>query len=101
MRDNYDSVAEQDAVVLAVSTDDLQGSEALIANFGLGFPLLYTSKDPSVPEGYEVFDLHGDGLASASVFVIDKSGAVRWEDIGSSYSHQVSAERIVERLKRI
>ncbi len=84
-----------------MSTDNLEGSEELISRFGLDFPLLYTSEDPSVPQGYEVFDLHGDGLASASVFVIDKSGSVRWQDVGRSISHQVSASEIAGQLERL
>ncbi len=86
---------------MAISTDNLDGTEALIEQFGLQFPLLYTSGDTTVPEGYEVFNLFGDGLASASVFLIDKSGAVVWQDIGKNFSHQVSAETIVEQLEQL
>ena len=63
--------------------------------------MLYTSKDNSVPQAYDVFDLHGDGLASASVFIVDKSGAVVWESIGASISHQVSTEEVVEQLEKL
>ena len=49
-------------------------------------PLLYSS---------------GDSLASASVFVIDKSGSVVWKDIGANYRHQVPARRIVEQLEKL
>ncbi len=101
MRDNYESIAGQDAVAIGISTDNLEGSETLILSFGLQFPLLYTSTDPSVPQEYGVFNLHGDGLASASVFLIDKTGALRWQDIGSNYRHQVSANTIVERLREL
>ena len=87
--------------MLGISTDALEGSETLIQQVAPRFPMLYTSKDNSVPQAYDVFDLHGDGLASASVFLIDKSGAVVWESIGASISHQVSAEEIVEQLEKL
>lgn len=54
-----------------------------------------------MPAGYGVFDLFGDGLASASVFVIDKSGSVVWKDIGANYRHQVPARRIAEQLEKL
>ena len=63
--------------------------------------MLYTEGDNTVPMDYDVFDLHGDGLASASVFLIDKSGAVVWESIGASIRHQVSAEEVVAELEKL
>ena len=63
--------------------------------------MLYSSGDSAVPMAYDVFDLFGDGLASASVFVIDKSGSVVWKDIGANYRHQVSARTIVEQLEKL
>ncbi len=88
-------------MVLGVSTDDFEGSETLIRQVAPRFPMLYTGGDNSVPQAYDVFDLHGDGLASASVFLIDKSGAIVWESIGASIRHQVSAEEIVEQLEKL
>ena len=87
--------------MLGISTDNLEGTEQIISSAGLRMPLLYSSEDPSVPQQYEVFDLHGDGLASASVFIIDKSGAVAWQDIGKSISHFVTASQIVEQLEKL
>ena len=88
-------------MVLGVSTDDFEGSETLIQQVGPRFPMLYSGGDNTVPQAYDVFDLHGDGLASASVFLIDKSGAIVWESIGASISHQVSTEEIVEQLEKL
>ena len=88
-------------MVLGVSTDNFEGSETLIRQVAPRFTMLYTSGDNSVPQAYDVFDLFGDGLASASVFVIDKSGAVVWESIGTNYRHQVSAGTILSQLERL
>ena len=86
--------------MVAISTDNFDGSETLIQQVGPQFPMLYTSGDSAVP-AYEVFDLFGDGLAAASVFLIDKSGAVVWQSIGRSFTHQVSAETVVEQLEKL
>lgn len=87
--------------MLAISTDDLRGAESIVAKAGPDFPVLYSSKINDVPISYEVFDLHGDGLASASVFVIDKNGNIAWESIGKSASHQVSGEEVLEALTQL
>ena len=61
-------------------------------------PVLYTNKNNDVPISYNVFDLFGDGLASASVFIVDKNGNIAYENIGENYRHQVSGEEVLEAL---
>jgi len=100
LQKSYDQVKTKGAEVLAVSTDDLRGAEYSLDVFGLEFPVLYTSRDPSVPEEYGVFDLFGDGLASASVFIIDRDGQVVWKDIGKDYTHQVAGKTILDQLEK-
>ena len=98
MQRNYAKIAAAGAEVLAISTDDLSGAESIIAKAETQFPILYTSKNNDVPISYNVFDLHGDGLASASVFVIDTDGNIAWESIGDSIAHQVSGKEVIEVL---
>ncbi len=73
----------------------------MIRQARLDFPLLYTSKDPSVPQSYDVFNLHGDGLASASVFIVDIDGNIAYSDIGRSTSHQVSGKTVLAELEKL
>ncbi len=89
------------AEVLAVSTDDLSGATYWDERFGMEFPILYTSGDPAVPEAYGSFNRFGDGLASASVFLINKTGRIVWQSLGESYRHQVKGEEIVEQLEAL
>ena len=72
-----------------------------MANFGAEFPILYTSRDPAVPLSFGVFNLFGDGLASASVFLITDGNRIAWKDVGTNYQHQVSAEVIIDRLNML
>lgn len=98
------SQAELDATgveILAISTDNLNGPAALAAGEGYEFQILFTSLDPTVPKAYGVFDLFGDGLASASMFLIDEQGEVAWQSIGTSYTHQVEAEEIIEQVEKL
>ncbi len=86
------------AEVLAISTDDLSGAETIARQVGIDFPVLYTSKNDDIPKAYNVFNLHGDGLASASVFIINTDGQIVWEEIGPTYAHQVSGNTIIANL---
>ena len=96
--------AELDATgvqILAISTDKFDGPVALAGREGLEFPILYTAQDSSIPESYGVFNLFGDGLASASMFLIDENGEVAWQSIGSNYRHQVQAPEIIEQVEKL
>lgn len=87
--------------MIAVSTDDLKGAEYAVQEFGAQFPVAYSSRDPAVPSEYGVFNLHGDGLASASTFIIGKDGQLKWKDVGTRYSEHVPASTIIARLKEL
>jgi|TARA_B100000530_G_scaffold62334_1_gene36352 peroxiredoxin len=84
--------------ILAISTDDLTGSLALASKTDIEFPLLFTSEDSAVPDSYGVFNLFGDGLASASMFLIDKKGEIVWKSIGEKTGHFVSAEKVLKQI---
>ena len=86
------------AEVLAISTDDLSGAERVAARVGIEFPVLYTSGDSSVPEEYNVYNLHGDGLASPAVFIINPQGAITWKYISTTPYRQVLSTRILNNL---
>ena len=99
MQSQYDDIVAEGATVIAISTDDLRGAETAVANFNTEFPILYTAKSPEVPEAYGVFNLFGDGLASASIFLITEGNAIRWQSIGRNYQHQVEPATIIAELQ--
>ena len=86
------------ATVVAVSTDNLSGAETAVALFGADFPILYTSRDSAVPESYGVFNLFGDALASASIFLVTEGNEIAWRSIGRDYTHQVDPGDIIKQL---
>ena len=87
--------------ILARSTDNLDGPAALATAQGCEFPILFSAPDPSTPEQYGVFNLFGDGLASASVFLIDTNGEIVWQSVGLNSTHQVDAEEIIEKAQKL
>ena len=98
MQKHYTEISDAGAEVLAISTDDLRGAESIVAKAVAEFPVLYTNKNNDVPISYNVFDLFGDGLASASVFIVDTDGKIAYENIGENYRHQVSGEEVLKAL---
>ena len=90
---------ESGVQIFAISTDHLDGPMTMVANDSIEFPILYTSLDDSVPHLFGVFDLFGDGLAAASVFLIDIQGDIVWQSIGENSTHQVSAKKIIEQVE--
>lgn len=100
MQNHYEEITATGAAIVAVSTDDLAGAERSVELFGAAFPILYTSRDSAVPESYGVYNLFGDGLASASVFIVTENNEIAWKSIGTTYTHQVSSDRLIAELTR-
>lgn len=95
---DYSQIQKLDAEVLAISVDDLSGAQYIVDKIGIPFPVLY---DPMVDvvSDYGVYNLLGDGLATPSIFIIDKDGVIRWKYIGRSIDDRPSASPILEQLR--
>ena len=100
LQNNYEQIAAQNAEVVAVSTDNLDGAKWAIESLGVPFTVLYDIT-ADVPKAYDVFNLYGDGLATGSAFVIDTNGLVRWSQIYSGVHDLVTSAKIVEALKAL
>ena len=79
----------------------MDGAEFAVKNFDAKFPILFTARDSSVPLAYDVFDLHGDGLASSSVFVVDRQGRLVFSWVSEVYSDRLSADEILAELEKL
>ncbi len=99
LRNHHREIMAQDAVVLAVSTDNLDGAKYAVETFAAPYAILY-DVTTQVPRQYNVFNLHGDNLASASIFIIDKTGQLRFKEVGEVYTHQVSSAKIIAEIKK-
>ena len=85
---------------MAISTDDLDQAQYAVEALGIPFPIL---SDPyaDVPMSYGVFNHFGDGLATGSVFIVDKQGLIRWSYIYPQIFDIVTGPLIVDELHRI
>jgi peroxiredoxin len=89
-----------DAEVVAVSNDQLSGAERAVEYLDLGFPVLF---DPGteVIDSYGVFNTLQDGYATPSIFIIDKSGDIRWKYVGRHYNDRPTNDQIIAQLEAL
>jgi peroxiredoxin len=87
--------------VIAISTDDLRGADYAVDNFKAKYPIVYSSDDPAVFRSYGVFNVHGDGLASESVYIYDTSRTLVWKSVGERYSDTIPSQVLIEALEEI
>jgi len=88
--------------VLAISTDDLLGAEAIAERLGISFPILY-NPDAEVVMNYGVFNVLGDtpGLATPATFIIDRNGVIRWKYVAKRYADIPGSDLVLQELRRI
>ena len=100
LQNNYDKIAAQNAEVVAVSTDNLEGAKWAIDSLGVPFTVLYDTST-EVPKAYDVWNLYGDGLATGSAFVIDTNGIIRWRHIYAGIHDLTPAANIIQALQTL
>ena len=100
LQNNYEAIAAQNAEVVAVSTDNLDGAQWVLDTMGVPFTVLY-DLSTDVPKAYDVFNLYGDGLATGSAFVIDTNGAIRWSHIYAGIHDLTPAANIISALQAL
>ena len=73
-RDDISKILAKDAVVLGISTDNLESHEAFSKKFNLNFPLL-TDPDGAVSKAYDAYNPEKK-MSRRVTAVIDKAGKV-------------------------
>ena len=97
MTDHYAEIKKQDAIILAVSADNLEGAEGAAHQWGAPFPILSDS-DRAVINDYGV--LADNNIAKPSTFIIDKSGVIRWKYVGST-GDRPEPETVLQQLQNL
>ena len=100
LQNNYEQIAGQNAEVVALSTDNLEGAKWAIDSLGVPFQVVYDTST-EVPKAYDVWNLYGDNLATGSAFLIDTNGIVRWSQVYSGIYDLITADAIIEALKAL
>ncbi len=84
-----------------MSADDLADTATLVRQYGLPFPVLYTSGNPAVPSAYGVYALHEPGTAAPSVWLIDKAGKLRWKQLSTHIYDRASASEVIAEIRKL
>jgi peroxiredoxin Q/BCP len=87
----------KNAQILAIAVQDQTGAQTAKQETGVTYPIL-ADTNHLVAETYGVYNLLGDGVATPSVFIIDKSGQIVWSYIGQTVSDRPSNQTILENL---
>jgi len=86
--------------VLAISTDDLPGAQAMVAKAEAGFPVL-ADGDAEVVAAYGLYNLRGDSVAAPATFVIDRAGIVRWAHVSTNAGDRPTAGAVIAQLEKL
>ena len=99
MTNYYSQIKGHNAIVVAISVDDLSNAQTMARNSGVPFPILYNpGKD--VVQAYGVLNPQDNNLARPSTFIVDRSGVIRWKYLGSTYDRP-SPQQVLQELAKI
>jgi len=94
-----DDLREQNAEIIAVTSDKRNALEATVTRLALSFPIL-ADPDRRITILYGV--LHPiQFLPRPAVFIIDKTGTIRYRYIGQDVHDRPPAEALLEILKHL
>lgn len=100
-RDGWGQFRQLDAVVLGVSTNDMDSHQKFADKFSFPFPLL-EDKDLAACKAYDALMLMGlIKVAKRAVYIIDKQGTIRYKYVETLPIFKRSKEELLEELKKI
>ena len=100
LHEEYQSLLDLDAQVIAISAEHLSLAETAVEQLGLQFPALY-DLDEAVSQQYQVYGLLNKGMTTPATFLLDKEGRVRWQYVGNSHTDKPALERILAELESL
>lgn len=85
--------------MVGISVDSPEESKKLVKRLSLRFPLLSDPK-MKVISVYGVA-MEGRDIAVPSVFVVDRSGRIRYRHVGESITDRPEAEAVLEQVSKM
>ena len=99
LKREYDGIRKLGAEIVAISTDSPDEAKNLAVNLGLPFKVI-SDPDHRIIDSYDVYDRE-NGTAFITLFILDRTGTIRYKRIVEGPENMFSAEEIVDRLKDI
>ena len=100
MAEVYPEFEKRDAALVAISTDNVLDAKKMAESVGAGLYIL-ADDDTSVARAFSVFDLHGDGVAAPSTFILDQSGEIVAYHVGRDITDRPTIEGILTQLDQM
>jgi peroxiredoxin len=94
---NYQQFKDRHTEVIALAVQDVVQAQRMVQAAGTSFPVL-ADPDHRTADAYGVFNLLGDGVATPSVFVLNKAGHIVWSYIGKDANDRPSAQTVLAHL---
>ncbi len=99
LKQEYGSIKQQDAEVVAISTDNPDEAKNLAVDLQLPFKVI-SDPDHRIIDEYGVYDGE-NGTAFITLILIDKAGIVRYKRIVEGLEDMFSAEEVTEKLEEM
>jgi peroxiredoxin len=101
LAEDYDKIKQAGADLMAISVDDQSFAWSMGQTTGAKFQILSDS-DKKVITSYGILNAeeHG-GIAHPSIFIIDKTGRIRFLHVGKDAQDRPPDEAILEEVKKI
>ncbi len=91
-----DKFKTKNAVVLAISTDNIPSQKEFGTKLGVSFPMLSDFRDRSTAKAYGV--LRPDGMANRTTFLVDENGKIQYEEQGNTAIDPLGVDTACSRL---
>jgi peroxiredoxin len=101
LAEDYDKIKQAGADLIAISVDDQSYAWSMGQTTGAKFQILSDS-DKKIITSYGILNAqeHG-GIAHPSIFILDKTGRIRFLHVGKDPQDRPSDEAILEEIKKV
>jgi len=90
----YSQFRAHSAEILALAVQDVSLANLMDQTVAADYPILADTSH-AVADAFGVFNLLGDGVATPSVFVIDRAGNIVWSHVGKDANDRPSPSEIL------
>lgn len=101
MAEDYEKIKQAGAELIAVSVDEQSFAWSMAQTTGAKFQILSDS-DKQTIAAYGIVNAaeHG-GIAHPSIFILDKTGHIKYMHVGKDPQDRPSDEAILEEIKKV
>ena len=99
MQKNYDRIEAHNAIVIAVSKDNVQTTNWTIQKENIQFPVL-SDVDLKVIIPYNVENQLNRGIARPATFLLESDGTIVWKSIDTAFE-RVPTGQIIRELAKL